>query len=378
MLWSNDEKYLLQALQLANVRRGFCAPNPAVGALVVHQGRVVARGMHWAVGYPHAEVEALSSIEDQVELKEVTLYVTLEPCCHQGKTPPCVDFIVSFHKVKRVVFAYYDPNPRVSGQGMAALKTAGIDCDYHPVAQISSFYRSYRYWVYHRRPWVTLKLALSADDKIAGENGRPVAITGKGCHQLTHRHRFYADGLLTTAQTIINDDPRMDVRLPGIRVAKPLFILDRCLRLTHYARAFTMAKSVVIYHAADQAPKLIGRHQEKVQHVAISNHFSGLNLSQIVDDLGARGLHDIWVEVGAKAFRSFWELGAINQVIFYRSTRSLGKNALPIFSDDFNPLRQVASVEWHEIDGDEYTQWIVSQESVDMRLPEEKKCRDLE
>ena len=144
------KQYLLKALELAESRRGYCWPNPAVGAVVVKDEQIIATGTHWAAGHPHAEVEALRRAGE--EAKGATLYVTLEPCCHHGKTPPCTEAIIA-SKVKRVVFGFRDPNA-VASKGKEQLIAAGIDCEWVALPEIDRFYRSYAYWIEKKRPWV--------------------------------------------------------------------------------------------------------------------------------------------------------------------------------------------------------------------------------
>jgi len=333
--------YLLLALAQAESRRGFCAPNPAVGAIVVKDGEVIASGKHWASGCPHAEVDALDNVGNAAV--GATLFVTLEPCCHHGKTPPCTELIMR-RGLKRVVFALMDPNPKVSGKGMQALQEAGIDCQQIDVPEITVFYRSYVYWTQEHRPWVTMKLAISADNKISGSDGKPLQITGEACREFTHCWRQRSDALLTTVQTIINDDPQMNVRLSGENIAKPIFLLDSRLRLPLHARIFKTAKSITVYHRRDCDALQINRLQEKgVRCVAVdfkSSSPSGaqLNLKNILDDIGQEGVHDLWVEAGAQCFQSFYQANLAQRIFIYRSKKIVGEQALPAFPESKSPL----------------------------------------
>src|SRR3990167_3956342 len=206
-----------QALSLAQSQRGCCAPNPAVGAVIVKEGQVISTGTHLGSGHPHAEIEALKSLGDQA--KGATLIVTLEPCCHFGKTPPCTDQIIK-SGIGEVYFVLLDPNPVVAGKGVTALKKAGIRCELIDLPEIRAFYESYIYWINNHRPWVTAKMALSLDGKIAGPDRVSVNITGKALQQLTHQYRQKSDALLTTINTIIHDNPQLNVRLDHTLVNK--------------------------------------------------------------------------------------------------------------------------------------------------------------
>jgi diaminohydroxyphosphoribosylaminopyrimidine deaminase/5-amino-6-(5-phosphoribosylamino)uracil reductase len=149
------EIYLKQALQLAEIRRGFCAPNPSVGAVVVKNNKVISTGFHFASGAPHAEVDALNKCGD--EARGATIYVTLEPCCHWGKTPPCTQLLID-RGIKTVIYGLSDPNPLVAGKGHANLEAANISCEQYTVPEISAFYASYYYWHKTGLPWVTAKI----------------------------------------------------------------------------------------------------------------------------------------------------------------------------------------------------------------------------
>lgn len=204
------KKFLYQALKLAQSRRGFCAPNPSVGALIVKNDRVLAKGCHWEAGLPHAEQIALSNLGEKAH--GTSLYVTLEPCCHWGKTPPCVNSVIE-NGIKEVFIGMKDPNPRVCGKSIELLGKAGIPCQLIELPEIKTFYQSYSYWVKNKRPWVTTKLALSLDLKIAAEHGHPAKVTGKDLETYTHLRRQKSDAILTTTKTLKQGNPQLNARI---------------------------------------------------------------------------------------------------------------------------------------------------------------------
>src|SRR5688572_12392757 len=159
----SPENLLRAALDEARRGRGLCAPNPAVGAVLVQKDFIVSKGYHHGAGLPHAEVEALADVRE--DLSQATLYVTLEPCCHQGRTPPCTRFLIE-RGIKKVVYGHQDPNPVVAGKGEAELRAAGVEVTHLPLPEVERFYRSYDHWTRTGRPFVTAKLALSLDGKI--------------------------------------------------------------------------------------------------------------------------------------------------------------------------------------------------------------------
>lgn len=325
------QDYLLQALNEAQKRRGFCAPNPSVGAVIVKNGRVLATASHHRAGADHAEVAAIKQVTES--LAGASLYVSLEPCCHFGRTPPCTKAIIEagFHAV---FYAHADPNPSVSGRGAAILNAAGITCTQMSIDEIEHFYQSYDHWTKSKTPSVTAKLALSADDKIAGPMGEPVAITGDCAKEYTHQCRQRSDAILTTAMTILRDDPQLNVRLQSQTIAKPIYILDRRCQLTLDKKIFQSAASVTIFH--DDSLDATHFQDDKVKCIPIECRDDKLDLKQVIHAIGKDGVHDLWVEAGGRCFQSLFEQDLLNRAVIYRSTKTLGDAAQSAFSVDLD------------------------------------------
>lgn len=325
-------------LDQARLGRGFCAPNPAVGACVVKNGVVIAEGYHQGCGLPHAEVEALNKVGALAI--GATLYVSLEPCCHRGRTPPCVGKIKAAGIVA-VYFAYPDPNPLVAGKGQQQLQQAGIICEHISLPAINHFYQSYQYWTERKMPWVSIKLALSADDKIAGEKGARVPITGAACQDYTHQQRCLSDAILTTAETLRQDDPQLNVRLRNQIFKKPLYVLDSNLRTPLTAKIFQTTMAVTIFHSA-----LADNHLREpfiaqgTRCVAVESNAAGLDLHQVLKQIGADGKHDVWVEAGGRCFQSFVKNNFAHRVIVYRAPTVLGETATSAFSGSLEQMLQ--------------------------------------
>lgn len=315
----HHNKFLKQALQLAKSRLGFTAPNPAVGAVVVKNGVVIGEGFHYGAGYPHAEVGALKELDGRA--KGADLYVTLEPCCHFGRTPPCTQLIVS-SGISRVFFGFKDPNPVVAGKGQDLLQASGIACEQMGLSEVNRFYIPYAFWVQNKKPLVTVKIAMTKDGCIAGENKMPITISGDDCNHLTHENRLIYDAVFTTAETIIRDDPSMNVRLDGMVYEKPLYILDTHCRLPINAKIFQTAKRITIFHGKDASPKALKRLSNLgVTCIAISSDGQVLDLVKLLSFIGEEGVHALWVEVGARCADSFVSKQLCQQVIVYQSTR---------------------------------------------------------
>lgn len=296
---SSKKLYLQRALYLAAKRQGFCAPNPAVGALVVKNDHVLGEGWHEEAGSMHAEVIALQRTG---ECAGATLYVSLEPCCHFGRTPPCTDLIIQ-KKIARVVYAHHDRDPRVASQSRAQLQAAGIYCDYQPSDAAARFYQAYDHWQMTKRPLFTAKLAMSLNGKIAGPHGARIQLTGRSAERFTHSNRYRADAILTTANTILADNPRFNVRLMERTIKKPLIVLDRQGRLTGNEQMWHTTSRVILLHgrAIEQAKYA---NLSQVSVISIPQINARFDLDVMARVLGELGFHHIWVEAGGELTQS--------------------------------------------------------------------------
>lgn len=333
----DDKAYLLQTLALAQHQRGFSAPRPSVGAIIVKDENILAEGYFQEATHAHAEIDALNKLNHAAH--GATAYVSLEPCCHTGRTPPCTDALIKAG-ITRVVYGYRDPNPVVAGKGEAVLCAVGITCEYLPLPEIIDFYRSYTHWWSTKTPWVTAKLALTQNGMIAASNGDPLAITGKPLQTYTHERRKVADAILTTIETVLHDDPRLNVRLEGKEISKPIYVLDSQLRLPLNATLHQTAKHLTVFHAegAPEAQKTALTIQG-VRCIAVSQGPQGLDLNDILKHIGQDGVHDLWVEAGSRLFNTLHRQERVNQTLLYVAPHSLaeGKAAFPGgFTHDFD------------------------------------------
>src|SRR5690606_10988967 len=219
-----DRMWMRRALELAAGGRGYVAPNPMVGCMIVRDGAIVGEGFHGRFGGPHAEVEALRSLADPALARGATAYVTLEPCCHIGKTPPCSDALITAG-VARVVVALQDPFPRVSGGGLAQLRAAGIEVEVgvlqNEAEQLSAAYLKR---LRSGRPWVIAKWAMTLDGRIATKTGDSQWISGEVSRGKVHRLRGLVDGVVVGAGTVAADDPVLTARPPGPRTATRIVV----------------------------------------------------------------------------------------------------------------------------------------------------------
>lgn len=327
------KQFLLAALDQAWLGRGICAPNPSVGAVAVHNEQIIAQSWHRGAGSPHAEQLLLEQLPKN--LSGVTLYVTLEPCNHWGKTPPCVDAIIQYG-IQRVVYAYRDPNPLiVANNTPALLRQSGIDVLHYPLPELDTFYQSYRHWTATKKPWVTVKMAQTMDGKIAGAQGKRVALSNSSCAEFTHQNRLHSDVILTTVRTVNQDNPLLNVRLSGSTVAKPVAIIDSRATLNHDAKLLTTAKHCHIYH--DKHHPIDTLHQNCSYH-PISTCQGQLDLEAIIRDLGSLGYHDVWVEAGGMLFTALHQARLVNKTYVYIAPTILGDGAISAYqhADIFN------------------------------------------
>jgi diaminohydroxyphosphoribosylaminopyrimidine deaminase/5-amino-6-(5-phosphoribosylamino)uracil reductase len=311
---------LTLALQCAMPYRGWCSPNPAVGAVLYKENQLIAKGAHVAAGQAHAEVVAIEQAGSAA--KGATMYVTLEPCNHQGRTPPCTQALVRAG-IKHVIYAQRDPNPQVqAGQTERQLRAAGVLCWYFPLPEITAFYASYRHWHRHRRPLITTKLATTLDGAYAQADGAPLSITGALAQQFTHQKRFFSDVVMTGIETIIHDNPQFNVRLRTksssvlIR-AKPLLILDRQARFPVTARCLASAASVTILHDATAPVERLSALQAAGVRCVSTQHHQGCMWSTLEALSQQHGWHDVWCESGPKLQQWLWSMSKVDVQLRY-------------------------------------------------------------
>lgn len=332
------------ALALGRRGQGRTWPNPAVGAVVVKDGVIVGRGWTQPGGRPHAEPEALKRAGEAA--RGATLYVTLEPCSHFGKSPPCADAIIAAG-VARVVSAIEDPNPEVGGQGHARLRAAGITVDVGLCAEEAAHDHAGHFLrVRERRPFVILKLAVSADDKIAAAGHRPVAITGAAAKARVHLLRAQSDAILVGIGTVLADDPVLTCRLPGMEARSPVrVVLDRALRLpgdsklVHSAREHPLWVMTSDLSDAPAAMKLGAAGAQVIRVPVIGAPVPGLDLKAVSNTLSEKGVTRLMVEGGARVASSFLSAGLVDEVWLLRGPKDIGMDGIPAL--DTEPLSAV-------------------------------------
>jgi diaminohydroxyphosphoribosylaminopyrimidine deaminase/5-amino-6-(5-phosphoribosylamino)uracil reductase len=321
-----DAAYMKLALRLAAKGAGWVSPNPMVGAVVVKDGQVVGRGYHRRAGLPHAEVEALKAAGEAARGAE--LYVTLEPCNHQGKTPPCTEAILAAG-VRRVVMATRDPNPRVSGGGAKFLAARGVDVAVGLLsAEARQLNEAWFHWVKTGRPWVVAKAACSLDGKIATASGESQWLTGEAARAFGHRLRHRVDAIVVGIGTVLADNPQLTCRLPSGRGKDPIrLVLDSRLRLPLAARLLHLDSPAPTWVACtSQAPtEMIRLLKEQGAQVLVLPPDAGrVPLPALLDLLGAQQVQSLLVEGGAETLGAFFDQKLIHQFNFFYAPKILG------------------------------------------------------
>jgi diaminohydroxyphosphoribosylaminopyrimidine deaminase/5-amino-6-(5-phosphoribosylamino)uracil reductase len=332
MATADDIGHMRAALVLARRNLGAVWPNPAVGCVLVRDGAVVGRGWTRISGRPHAETEAL--MRAGTAAAGATAYVTLEPCSHHGQTPPCADALIAA-KVARVVAAAEDPDPRVSGRGLAALRAAGIAVETGVLAEeATELNAGFFMRVTVGRPLVTLKAATTLDGRIATHRGESRWITGEAARHRAHGLRAQHDAIVVGVGTALADDPQLTCRLPGLTARSPVrIVVDPRLRLPLTAQVVqTAAKTptwVVTYTDADRTRRNILK-ECGVELIELAPAGDRPDMEEMMCAFAARGLTRVLVEGGGRLTGALLGAGLIDRIVWFRATSIMGGDGTPV------------------------------------------------
>ena len=325
-----DERYMKKALELAVLGRGSTSPNPMVGAIVVKEGTIVGSGCHLKAGGPHAEVVALDAAGDRA--RGATLYVTLEPCCHTGRTPPCTGRIVA-GGIKRVVVAMEDPNPLVGGKGLAQLQSMGIEVKTGVLRdEAMSLNEVFIKYVTSQRPFVTLKAAMTLDGKIATYTGASRWISTECSREYGHRLRHQNDGILVGIGTLLADDPSLTTRLPEGGRDPLRIIVDSRARTPISAKVVREKPEntlIVATHLAAREQIAALRCQGTEVVLFAPDPRGQVPLLEMMDYLAQRELTSLLAEGGSALSYSLLESALVDKVHFFIAPMILGGKMAP-------------------------------------------------
>lgn len=325
-----DDGFMREALALAARARGLVSPNPMVGAVVVSKGKVVGRGFHEKYGEAHAEVNALREAGDLA--RGATLYCSLEPCCHQGKTPPCTRAVIG-SGIKRVVIAMEDPNPKVAGQGVEELRAAGIEVVSGLLTREARMLNEF-FVTYHelKRPFVTIKWAMTLDGRTGTDSNHSRWISNEASRQYVHELRGWHDAILIGIGTILADDPMLNVRIENYAGRQPVrVVVDGDLSIPRRARMLRERDvGPVILVTTNHAPEAARKALEEDGHrvVILDGSRRLIDMRQLLEFLASEKITSVLAEGGRQIHTSLLKLDLVDKVVAYVSPKIVGGTEL--------------------------------------------------
>jgi len=343
---ADDHTYMARALQLAARGLYSTSPNPRVGCVIVKDGKIIGEGWHQKAGEPHAEIHAL--MQAGMASQGATVYVTLEPCSHHGRTPPCADALVGAG-VAKVIAAAQDPNPNVSGSGLARLKAAGIEVSSGLMeAQTRELNEGFFKRMVYGHPYVRIKTASSLDGRTALSSGESKWITGEAARADVHKLRARACAILTGVETVLADNPQMNVR--GVEtVRQPIkVIVDSNLRTPPNAKILAGAKTLIACAAPD-AKKAAALEAAGAEILCLPGTDGKVDLNALLSRLAQKGINEVMTEAGPRLNGALIAAGFVDEWVQYLAPCLLGSTARPLFELD-EPASMQQRLNWKLID----------------------------
>ncbi|RUM48436.1 MAG: bifunctional diaminohydroxyphosphoribosylaminopyrimidine deaminase/5-amino-6-(5-phosphoribosylamino)uracil reductase RibD, partial [Hydrogenothermus sp.] len=322
--------FIKQALELAKRRKGLTHQNPTVGAVIVKDGKVIGKGYHKKAGMPHAEVEAINdALSKGYSLENSTIYITLEPCCHHGKTPPCTDAIIR-HKIKNVVVATLDPNPLVAGKGIEILKSKGINVYTGVLAkEARKLNEDFFIFIKKKRPFIHLKLAQTLDGKIATFTGSSKWITGEKSREYAHLLRKHSSAVMVGVNTVLKDNPSLTVRHLKTEKQPIRILIDKDLKTPKNFNIFNSdAKTIIFVSEELNKEKLNEYESPHIEFVRLSLLNGKFKLSDILEELYKRDIMHILVEGGSNLITGFLKENLFDKLSIFIAPKIVGEEGI--------------------------------------------------
>lgn len=341
-----DQDYMRRAIELAKKGNGFVNPNPLVGAVIVKDGKIIAEGYHARYGELHAERSAIKALDEPAE--GATIYVTLEPCCHYGKQPPCTDAIIE-QKIARVVIGSRDPNPKVAGKGAKILRDAGVtveedflreECDaLNPV---------FFHYITTKTPYVVMKYAMTADGKIATKTGASKWITGEKAREYVHSMRGTYMGIMAGINTVLLDNPMLNARIEGMR-SPVRIICDSKLRIplgSNICKTARTYRTIIAYAQAD-GQKLQKLHALGVETVCAADEKGTIDLKKLMELIGGMGIDSILIEGGGTLNDSALRCGIVKKLFVFVAPKIFGGSSakMPVAGEGIADVEDAVPME---------------------------------
>ena len=329
---NTDTTYMQRCIELALQGEFSSKPNPRVGCVIVKEEKIIAEGWHQFAGEVHAEVHALNQAGQSVE--GASLYVTLEPCSHHGKTAPCCDAIIAAG-ISKVVYGMIDPNPEVAGKGVNKLEAAGIEVVGPLLAdKCAELNPGFIKRMTAGLPYVRCKMAMSSDGRTAMASGESKWITGEAARQDVQLWRARSSAIISGIETVIADDPSLNVRLDEVEVKQPLRVIcDSQLRLTSEAKILKTLGDVLLVSAVEKEFKISTTQEAKLQQVCFPNDENKIDLPALLRFLAKeKECNEVLVESGSTLAGAFIKAGLVDEIILYMAPKLLGHNGLPLFT----------------------------------------------
>lgn len=325
-----DHRFMARALELAERGLTTTDPNPRVGCVIARDGEALAEAWHERAGEPHAEVLALRAAGERA--REATLYVTFEPCSHQGRTPPCADAVLAAG-ISRVVCAMVDPNPLVRGAGIARLAAAGLKTECGLLAaEAEALNCGFVQRMRRGLPWVRLKLGVSLDGRTALSSGASRWITGEAAREDVQQWRARSSAVLTGSGTIRSDDPRLDVRLPGVQRQPLRVVLASGLDIPATARVLQRPGEALVFGNTPDASRRAELESRGVRVEEVGRNGSGgMDLRGVLSRLAELEMNEVWVECGPRLAGALIESELVNELVLYVAPHVLGSGARGMF-----------------------------------------------
>lgn len=360
-----DSLWMQRALNLAQNGLGFVSPNPLVGCVIVSEdGYVIGEGYHERFGQAHAEVNALQNVEDSSKLKGATMYVTLEPCSHQGKTPPCAD-LISKQPLKRVVIAMKDPNEMVNGMGIDQIRKSGIRVDVGVLKrEAEQLNEKWIHYIEFGRPFITLKIAQTADGYIAAPNGDSKWITCEESRERVHLWRSIEDAVMVGRNTAMHDNPSLTVRLVEGRQPKRV-VIDGPFELPRHLNLFSDSfeeKTIVITHnkeksdqEADSMLKILQSNYFRGEIIQVNQLDGHVDLKMALNRLGDLGITSLLVEGGQQLSTALLKRGLVDRLQLFIAPKLLGGGTKSVFGLGINRMEDIVPFKessWKQIGND--------------------------